>query len=414
MPYTLHLGVLDLAEYYSDGYPAFAGSIVNPRWVGGSGAAFDTATTTTSSPLTLEFASPAVPPVTASATLVLDSGTSGDVLRSGVVSELPPSPASATVITIDPVPIPAPEISAATAGRGIPPTPVPYEVRLVSGLLTLGLWIPLVAVLADPIVSLGTAPGTVDVKVTGSLAVRVFYFWVRTYDLSLTVTVAPAPSNDAEAPSRIVRTPLTASSLVAAFSSLPNGLGAVLASTIAGMLESVVNETIVGRARFEVSAKGMRLTPTAVICARDVTVIPPTAGGSGGGVNLQLAVSDLFGRALEPVARTLAVAISPTPKATTVQAYTVTVTDAANGSPVPGATVTLRNYAVNGAVAWATQTTDPAGRAGFTVALRKKVTSVVVITSTNGPIERERESTTVSPVLTVNAAGSDTVRIALL
>ena len=37
MPYTLNLGLLDRAEYYSAGFPIFAGSIVNPAAVGAAG-----------------------------------------------------------------------------------------------------------------------------------------------------------------------------------------------------------------------------------------------------------------------------------------------------------------------------------------------------------------------------------------
>jgi hypothetical protein len=209
--------------------------------------------------------------------------------------------------------------------------------------------------------------------------------------------------------------PLTASSLTAALSGLPSGLGAFLASTLAGMLESTVNATITSTARDDASAIGMRLTPSAVICARRVTVVPPAGTPpAGGGVNLQLVLSDLFGPALVSAPRTLAVAVSPAPKATTSQTYTVTVTDAASGSPVPTATVTLKNYTASGSPATDAKTTDAAGRAVFTVSLRSKVTSVVVISSTNGGTERERESVTIPPTLRVDAAGFNSIRIVLL
>jgi hypothetical protein len=97
-----------------------------------------------------------------------------------------------------------------------------------------------------------------------------------------------------------------------------------------------------------------------------------------------------------------------------LQTYTVTVTDAANGSPVPMATVTLRNYVPAGGAAIDVKATDAGGRALFTVSLRSRVTSVVVISSIDTGAERERESVSTPPILTVDAAGFNSIRIVLL
>jgi hypothetical protein len=413
MAYTLNLGFFDLAEYYGGGFPTFAGSVLNPRLVGGNGAAFDTATTSPAAPTTLSFTSTAVPPATPSAVLATDNGTGGDVVRSGVVAALPPSPGTATVLTVGPITLPAPEVSAATAGKAMPSTVVPDGLRVLSGILTVGAFIPLEAVFGDPTVTLGS--GTIDVTVSGSLIVRYWYFSDRTVDISVTATVTPTPSNDAEVPSHVLRTPLTTSSLTAALSGVPFGLKVFLASAVAAKFESAVNEAIAARARAFLRNRGRQLTPSAVICARSVTVVPDTSP-SGGGVNLQLTVSDLFGPGTVPIPGALTVTISPTPQAAVPRTYTVTVKDAATGSPVPMATVRLRNYAANGAWANETRTTDAAGQAVFAVTLRFKVTSVVVISSidTGGGREPDSESVKIPPTLAVDAPGYDGVRIALL
>lgn len=409
MPYTLNASIFDIASYYSAGLPVFAGSIVNPARVGGSGASFDTAASTMAAPLTLAFPSAAVPPATACAVLVSDTGTGGDLVRSGIVSVLPPSPGTATVITVPPVLVPGATISTAAAGAAIPPTMVPGWIRWLSGLLTGGTYIPLVAVLPAPTATLGS--GTIAVTVTGSLAVRFFYFFVHTSTITVTATVTPAPSNDPEVPSRVLRMPATAASLLSATSALPNGLGMFLASTIASTLETTINNTIASTARTMLAGMGMRLTPSGVISARRITVVAPSGAGSGG-INLQLALSDLFGAAITAVPRTMSVAISPSPRATIQQTYTVTVTDVATGSPVPMATVTLRNYTASGAPNEVTNTTDAAGVAVFSASLRSKVSYVVVITKDDGRPEREREQILTPPTLTVDATGYNSVRLA--
>ena len=405
MPYTLNISALDLGGYYSAGFPTFTGSIVNA-----SGGVLDTAVTTAAAPLTLPFASAAVPPATPCAMLVGDSGTAGDLVRTGIVTSLPPSPGTATVITVPPVVVPAATLVAAAAGAAIAPTMVPGWLRWLSGILTGGTYIPLVAVLPAPTVTLGS--GTITVTVTGSLAARVFYFSVQTSTITVTATVTPAPSNDPLNASRVLRMPVTAASLLSAASAVP-GFGMFLATTIASTLETAINRTIASTAATMVAGMGMRLTPSAVFNARRITVVAPGAGA--GGINLQLGVSDLFGSAIVAIPRVMAVAISPTPQANTPRTYTVTVTDTANGSPIPNATVTLRNYDANGALSATAYTTDAQGRAVFSETLRTRQTFIIIITKgDDGKPEREREPVTLFPTLTAEAAGYNRVVLTLL
>ena len=404
MPYTLNLSLFDVAGYYAAGLPTLAGTVVDL-----GGATLDTASSAPAT-LTLNFASAAVPPPNACAVLVLDTGTTGDLIRSGAVSVLPPSPGKATVITVPPALISGATVTAAAAGSAVPPTAVPAWIQVLSGVLTAGTYIPLMAALPAPSATLGS--GTITVTATGTLTVRVLYFSVRTFAITVTATVAPAASNDPLVPSRVLRMPLTSTSLLSAAVALP-GLGAFLASIIASTLEAAVNSTIASMARSTLTGMGLRLTPSAVICARRITVAAPSGGGTGG-INLQLAISDLFGAAITAVPRTLAVTITPAPQVTVTHTYVVTVTDALTGSPVPMATVTLRNYSADGALTTTANTTDAAGHATFTVSLHFKRTYVIVITKDDGRPEREREEVLLPPTLTVDASGFNSVRLTLL
>src|SRR5262249_23112538 len=119
MPFTLNVALFDLAAYYSAGFPALAGSIFAPPPPSRSAATpLDPAATTAAAPLSLSFPSPAVPPTGASALLVTEPATGGDIVRSGVVTALPAT--AATVITIPPVSISAATIVATLAGTALP------------------------------------------------------------------------------------------------------------------------------------------------------------------------------------------------------------------------------------------------------------------------------------------------------
>jgi hypothetical protein len=59
-------------------------------------------------------------------------------------------------------------------------------------------------------------------------------------------------------------------------------------------------------------------------------------------------LADLLGPAISPVPGSLLAAVSPVPQAGGQRVYTVTVTNAATGTPVNQADVTLLNYSANG------------------------------------------------------------------
>lgn len=409
MPYTLTFSLIDGGDYYTAGLPTLTGTITNPRLTGGNGAAFDATISAPPAFLTLAFTSPAVPPATACAVLTTDNTRSGgDWLRSGVLTALPASPATATIYTFPTVPITAATVAAAAAAAAIKPTIVPGWLRWVVGILTAGLYIPLVYVLPAPTVTLGA--GTITATVAGFLAVRVFYFGVITTGIGITVTMTPAPSHDAEVPSRVLSTNITASSFASSLSVLA-GLGTALATEVASTIESTVNSTIISLGHAAAAARGFQITSTAVFSARAITVTPT-------GISLQVVLCDLWGPALTPLPGTLSATIAPPPKEASPQSYTVTVVDSVTGAPVPMATVTLYNYDVNGNPSNMSATTNASGQAQFTVTLHsKKVTKFITSTSV-GPDgkpdrEPERVTTTLPPTLTVDAAGYTSIRLVL-
>ena len=411
MAYTLNFSLFDLAGFYSAGFPVLTGTISNPALVGGGGTVFDTVTSKTPTLLTLPFPSSSVPPAppTACAVLVTDTTVPGDFLRSGVLTALPASPATATAITVPTIPISSALVASAALGAAIPPTVVPGWIRWLSGLLTGGQSIPLVAVLPPPIVTLGT--GTLSLIVTGVLTVRVFFFSVRTVAFTLTTTVTAAPSGDAETPSRVLSVSATTASLALTAGPTPPGLGQYLSQVLASVAESTVNSVIVSLGISQAAKMGFQLTPTAVFCARRVTVLPS-------GIALQLVLSDLWGPAIVPIPGVLAASIAPNPRLGVLETYTITVVNSATGSPVPMATVTLHDYDANGALVSVARTTNAAGQATFNVNLHTKTTTSYITSTyvgTDGKPHREPEKVqlTLNPYFTVDAAGFTSIRVSL-
>jgi hypothetical protein len=123
---------------------------------------------------------------------------------------------------------------------------------------------------------------------------------------------------------------------------------------------------------------------------------------------LQIVLSDLFGPAIVPVPGALHVVIFPKPEAAVTHTYTVTVTDTVTGMPVPMAAITLQNYDDIGVSNIITATTDQAGRARISVNLNART----VIRQPSA--DRERDTITIKPLLTVQHQGYTSVNIALL
>jgi hypothetical protein len=412
LAWTLNVSpLIDLGGYYAKGLVALNGSVFSPPNPGGGGGPLDTVTSTAPpSFLTLPFGSASAPPAAPGTVLVTDSVTAGDLVRSSVAA-FPASPASAALVTFPSASQTDEQLKDAVAewvareGGSLRPTMVPYEIRLAAGILSAGTAIPLVVSAAPPTVELGD--GTVTLTLAVSVVVRTVYFWVRTYDLTLKLIYAPAPSHDPASPSRVLNIGYTGRTLSGAFWASP--LGPLLSLLITEMLESMLNERIVWQGRLLMSEAGFRPTPTAVFSARNVTV-------TSKGLRLQVVIADLLGPAMVPIPPVLGVAIAPAPKAGIQRTYTVTVTNSATGLPVPAATVTLDNFDAAGASRRSTATTDGAGHAVLNATLRvKTATTRTVVTDVEGVLrEVDGDSQITKPLLTVSAAGFNSVMLTLL
>jgi hypothetical protein len=385
MPYVLTITLFDLAGYFSAGLPSLTGSIFAPALV-------DTTTSTTPSLLTLSFTSAAVPPAGDLAMLVTEVMSGGDFLRSDTIAALPPSPGMATAYTVPPALIPAASVTGAAAGFAIPPTALPGVIRIASGILSLGLAIPLVVALSSVTTTLGT--GSITVTATGALAVREFFFFVVTYPFSFTATFELAPSADPTNAGRVLSVTSTTSSVGGIAAAISTALAPLLALFVRATMESSINGLILSTAPSVLATMGRRTTSSAVFSAHKITVAP-------GGISLQLAVTDLFGPAIVSLPRTLAVSITPTPVVTAVRTYTVTVTDAVTGAPVQGALAILHNYSATGSPEMKSATTNGLGRAVFShISLHFKALG-------------SRELDPLPPTLAVTAMGFDRVLLGL-
>jgi hypothetical protein len=395
MPYTVNVGFLDFGGFYGAGFPPMAGTLTPISSPGPP----DTAASTPAGPTTLTFPSPASPPSGSSTVLVRDGGPPGDLFRSGAVTALPPSPSSLTVFTVPTASMSFASIAATAAG--LPPfaAGIPTEATVLTSIFSAGTFIPLALTITGAI-----APTSLTVTVTGALTARVFYFGVSTYTFTSTFTAAPAPSGDAVDRSRIVSVTATAPTLAGVPSPASVVLAPVIAAIAAAKLEGLINSTIASMASARLGSIGMRLSPTAVICARRVAVLST-------GVSLQLTLSDLFGPAVLPAPKNFAVTVTPPPRAGIQQVYTVTVRDLATGAPVPLARVTLHNLAANGnQLSIGPRTTNASGQVTFDVELRL----VRVARGSRNGRPRERDLVVATPTLTVELGGFNTRTMTLL
>ena len=168
-------------------------------------------------------------------------------------------------------------------------------------------------------------------------------------------------------------------------------------------IEAAINDLLDGLVAPGLASLGFLRSPTSVLSARNVTI-------TGSGMTLSLVLADLFGPAITPIPGNLHAAVSPAPQAATQRAYTVTVTNAATGTPISQADVTLHNFTANGTaqVVGPLQTDTITGEVPFNVALLPKITYQVI------PETHERVRVFAPPTLTVSKAGFNTINVRLL
>jgi hypothetical protein len=403
MPFSLHLSLFDIAGVFGAGLPTLTGSIFAPPPPSGSPTApLDSATSAAPSQLTLNFASPAVPPAGVSALLVQDPASSGDIFRSGPLGALPASPANLTVITTPSVSISAADLASSVAGFAPTSFMIPTEAAVLVGILTAGMFIPLSGSILTAALSI-TAPG-LTLTVTGTFVAQQFYFATITHTFRLSFTMTPAPSGDPTDRQRILS--LTPSGASLASTGVAGFVTAALAPVIAGIAtsqaEGAINDKIKSTAILEFSNNGYRLSPSSVLSAHRASVL-------ASGFVLQIVLADLFGPAVLPIPRSFVIQVAPTPTASKMINYLITVTDAATGAPVDAATLTLHNFTPTGNAQNSSGTTNAAGQVSFHVSLHMK--KVVVSGGSGGPLH---ETVFVSPTLTVSKSGYDRLTISLL
>lgn len=413
MPYTVTLFPIDFGSFIGSG-TALNGtfSTVTPS------PATDTATATTSTPFRLVFTSATPPPPGVATLHVMNSGPTGDLFRSGLVTGLPASPATLTALSFPTALTALSSTALATmVSRRVGTvrlTPPPWVVAALAA-ASLGTYIPLTGAITGIVPTLNAAtagtPGSVTVTVTGFFTFRVYYLFTDTITFTGTLVLTPAPSADAGQPGRILSVPGTTTlattttgpspALALAgmyFSRLAPAVGAILQPQI----ESAINEAIDGMVAPALASRGLLRSPTGVVSARRVTI-------SRSSLSLALVLADLFGPAVRPIPGHLRAVVSPTPQAGTSHAYTVTVTNAATGTPVNQANVTLANFTTRGIAETAGPLqTDTSGRATFNVALRPKIMYRV------DPIDHDRTRVFISPTLTVSKDGFDMISLTLL
>jgi hypothetical protein len=407
MAYTIVVTLIDFAGFFTAGTPTMAGSIFSPPPASGSAAAPLAKATSVPPATTIAFTSSAVPPAGPSSVLVTATAPPsnpvlGDLFRSGGLGSLPPSPAPLIVFTVPVQIVSAATLSGMVASSvGAPfTTTIPTGVAAAVAALSGGILIPLTLTIAS--VTLTLAPGTITIAVAGTLVVRQFLFVKVSHVFAFTATLALTPSSDSSNAPRIFAVTPAASTFgatgIPGFVTGP--VAPFLASSVASTVESGLNGAIPPVVASSLASSGMELTPTAVISALNPTIL-------GGGVAVRLVIADLFGPAITPIPGTLAVSIKPQIVLKERQTYTVTVTDAAKGTPVSGAAVVLRNYTGEGAIPVITQeATDAQGQASFTVELQN---GTMVRGGGKGP----PVIVTLAPTLSVSAQGFNPVLIAL-
>jgi hypothetical protein len=409
MPYSVTLSPIDFGGFIGLG-PALSGTLANLT----PSPATDTATATAASPFMLAFMTATPPPPGVATLHVANSGPTGDLFRSGLVTGLPPSPGTLTVLSIPTTltRLSATALTAMVSARvgTIPLTPPPWAVGAMAA-LSLGTYIPLGGAITGVVPTLNTPPGSVTFAVTGFFTFRTYYFFTDTITFTGTLVATPAPSGDVGQPSRILSvtgaTTLTTTTtgpsptlaLAGTFLSL---IAPTVGPILQPQIEAAINGAIDGLVAPGLASLGFLRSPSSVVSARSVTI-------TGSGIGLSLVLADLFGPAISPIPGNLHAAVSPAPQAGGQRVYTATVTNSATGTPINQTDVTLHNYTANGtAQTVGPLQTNPSGQVTLNVALHPKITFQVI------PSDHERVRVFSPPTLTVSKAGFNTINLRLL
>lgn len=371
MPYTISIRAIDTAKILP-GAPAISGRISREP-----GGPIETVTASAASfGPDLNFASTAIPPTGIGTVYVGNTRTSGDLCRSGPVGAWPASPAMCEIFTIPTsfTTFTGAALGAMAGGLAGSTIAIPLGITVAAGGLT-GLMFAPTGITVTGVRVAPSPPNLLVVTVLGTIAFRQFFFATST-SFTATIALSIAPSGDALNRERIFNIGVVSSALNPGV--ITPGINAVLsllaplaAQFASGEIERLLNDAIgtAGRDALTQIDATASIAPGAAICANRVTITPGTLA-------LEMLISNPLGptivRRAPPVTATLAAAISPTPVRNMQTAYTIHVTDAASGAPVENATVEIVSGSANGSRLARQATTDAAGNAHISIALRDR------------------------------------------
>jgi hypothetical protein len=344
MAWICNLGAMvDLGSFYSVRRPTLTGQIVSLP--AGGGPVTDTATATIS-PFAMTFPGTASTPAGTMSLLIQDptSPTSGggDFFR-WRDDPLPASPAPLASYTIPSVDTTFTIAQLQDLINAQLPLPIALDRSTVVGVSFATSGAVILKLVAITSLSIATAPPNLAFTAQGSVTFDSFGLVSSSVSCTLSATLSILPSHDATNLTRV----LHVSAISPSFKVVglePNVVG-ILQGTIADQaaqqLEDRLNGFIHGALGPAAAKSGQQLTTTAVASAQRVVV-------GAGGLTIAIVLADLRGAALiplvVPVSIQVMVAPSPVGRSGKVTPYVVTVTNAASGKGVAGASVTLVTF----------------------------------------------------------------------
>ena len=375
MPYTVKMTIFDLGGFYTAGLPALAGVLTE-------GAAMAPVIgTSTPGSLTMTFPTASDPPGVPGTLHDTDPAGPGDFFRSGSLATWPPDPAMLNVGTgIQGIPW-------ATITVPLPiATGIPAGIAAAVGVATGSLFIPFALTITRLGFSASPTAGAIRVSFTGTIG-YVTVFVPRRTGITGTVDVTLTPSGNVLSPGTFFNVTTSNLSITPGFITplstialavLAPAFGGALAGPLSTMINSAVSTRVAAlRMSLPLTPSGQPLfSSAATVSIRRVSVAPS-------GLVVQAVLGELTadtvpgtpsgsspGTGQKPQ---LQVAIEPQPEEGVANTYMMSVRNAADGSPVQDANVTITTFtAVIGSAVTVSAQTDAQGLAHIEVTLRSR------------------------------------------
>jgi hypothetical protein len=326
-------------------------------------------------------------PSIAGALMINDNSGPGDVLRTGALSPLPPSPATLTLVALPLLPGLLPNFPGTTftyaemaAMAGTPITiNVPDAIELAVAILSIDKLDPRDIVITS--ITFAPAPGAIDtlaVTFTGRFEWRTFFIDSRAA-FHGTINAQLLPSGNATDPDDVIHAVTSGLSLT--FPTIPLAGAALgkLIDLVAPLFDGAIGKAVSDalNATIKMKLDGVRNDPAvdqgtrAMLAGAAPNVWRFKTGPTSLAITMFL--SKLVGAPVViPHLGTLRATVSPAPVANVSKSYTITVTNATNGVGLAGASVVVTTFgaAPQSPPVKTTLTTDSHGRATLTTTLR--------------------------------------------